>query len=118
MKTLLRVIAGVLALFVTAFVVVFYLWPRPPDTTDPRIFAGDAVEVDHCDLPVLDGDGLRADDIPKAFTPGCGYERFPMPTVASRSRRVWWTCEACGSPTADLDRATSNASSSAVTGPS
>jgi hypothetical protein len=78
MKTLLRAIV----IFLTAFVVAFYLWPRPPDTTDPRIFEGEAGEVDYCKLPVLDGDGLRANDIPKAFTPGCGYEHFPMPVLA------------------------------------
>ena len=38
--------------------------------------------VDHCDLPVLDGNGLSADDIPRAYTPGCGWERFPMPVLA------------------------------------
>lgn len=82
MKVLLRVIASGLGLFLTTFLVVFYLWPRPPDTTDPRIFEGDAGELDHCDLAVLDGKGPDADDIPKAFTPGCGYERFPMPILA------------------------------------
>lgn len=82
MKTLLRGIAVLLAVLLTAFVGVFYLWPRPTDTTDPRIFQGDAGAVDHCALPALDGGGLRADDIPKAFTPGCGYERFPLPVLA------------------------------------
>jgi hypothetical protein len=82
MKTFLRITAGLLAFFLTAFVAVLFVWPRPPDTTDPRIFEGDAGEVDHCDLPILDGNGLRADDIPKAFTPGCGYERFPLPVLA------------------------------------
>ena len=53
-----------------------------PDSTDPRIFEGNVAEVDHCALPVLDGQGPRADDFPKAFTPGCGYERFPLPVLA------------------------------------
>ena len=81
MKILLYSLAGVLALLVM-FVGVLFLWPRPPDTTDPRVFAGDAGAVDHCELPVLDGSGLTADDIPKAYTPGCGWERFPMPVLA------------------------------------
>lgn len=70
-----------LAVVVTAFLVAFYLWPRPTDTTDPRIFSGNAGAVDHCDLPFLDGSASSADDIPKAFTPGCD-ERFPMPILA------------------------------------
>lgn len=100
MKTFLSVIASALGLFVAVFVLVFFLWPRPPDTTDPRIFEGDVGGVDHCDLAVLDGQGLRADDIPKAFTPGCGYERFPMPILADCReplapgvvdlRGLWW----------------------------
>lgn len=71
-----------LGLLLAAFVTVFFLWPRPADTTDPRIFAGDAGLVDHCELPMLDENGLRADDIPKAFTPGCGWDAFPLPVLA------------------------------------
>jgi hypothetical protein len=82
LKTLLRLLAAALGLLVTAFAAVLFLWPRPADTTDPRIFAGDVGAVDHCALPVLDGAGPSADDIPKAFTPGCGWERFPMPVLA------------------------------------
>ncbi len=28
-------------------------------------------------MPVLDGNGKKATDIPKAFTPGCGWETWP-----------------------------------------
>ena len=41
MKTFLLTIAKALGLLVVVFVLVFYVWPRPPDTTDPRIFEGD-----------------------------------------------------------------------------
>jgi len=55
---------------------------RPEDTTDVSIFEQDGTLIDYCDLPELDGNGLKAVDIPKAYTPGCGYERFPMPVLA------------------------------------
>lgn len=82
MRTILIALAGGVVLLLAALAVLLFLWPRPPDTTDPRIFAGDAGEVDHCALPPLDGEGPTADDIPKAFTPGCGWTRFPMPVLA------------------------------------
>ncbi len=82
MKRFLALLAGALLALVLAVAGVLFAWPRPPDTTDPRIFEGDAGAIDHCDLPALDGDGKRADDIPKAFTPGCGWKRFPLPVLA------------------------------------
>lgn len=58
--------------------------PRPPDTTEARLLAGGGGEVDHCDLPVLDGSGLTADEIPIAYTPGCeGYTEWPVPVLAA-----------------------------------
>ena len=33
-------------------------------------------------VPVLDGNGPTARAIPKAYTPGCGYTRFPMPVLS------------------------------------
>jgi hypothetical protein len=60
------------------------LWfPRPEDTTDPAIFARDGASVDYCDLPTLTGDSVSADDIPKAYTPGCGWSVLPMPILAA-----------------------------------
>lgn len=82
MKTFVLSLAAGLVVVLAAFAGLLFLWPRPPDTTDPRIFAGDAGEVDHCALPELDGQGPTADDIPKAFTPGCGWTHFPMPVLA------------------------------------
>ena len=57
--------------------------PRPPDTTEARLLTGGGGEVDHCDLPVLDGSGLTADEIPIAYTPGCaGWTEWPLPVLA------------------------------------
>lgn len=55
---------------------------RPPNTTEPAVLAGDGSVLDYCDLPPLDGSGLLAADIPKANTPGCSYEHFPLPILA------------------------------------
>lgn len=57
------------------------LWPRPPDTTAPWVFSGDGAELNYCDLPDLNGVGLAADEIPKAYTPDCGFTRMPMPVL-------------------------------------
>ena len=56
--------------------------PRPADTTDPTIFLRNGETVDYCDLPDLDGAGKAANEIPKAFTPGCGLTSTPMPILA------------------------------------
>ena len=82
MNTLLA-LAAFLALLVSLLGVVLFGIPRPPDTTAARVFAGDASALDHCALRKLDGRGLLADEIPKAFTPGCGWTEFPMPVLAS-----------------------------------
>lgn len=75
-----------LALFLVLILVLliaFVLFsPRPPNKTDPAIFSGDASAINYCELPELDGSGKIASDIPKGNTPGCGYERFPMPILA------------------------------------
>lgn len=81
----MRILKGLLVLVflaVGAMAVVLFVLPRPPDTTDPSVFAGDARSVDYCALAELDGSGLSADDIPNAYTPGCGWEVFPMPVLA------------------------------------
>lgn len=82
MKRILLALAGATAVPVVLFVVAFFLWPRPADTTEARVFEGDARLVDHCDLPVLDGRGRTAREIPKAYTPGCSWSEFPMPVLA------------------------------------
>ena len=82
MKWLRRIVLVAVALAAAAAAVLF-LWPRPADTTEARVFAEDGATVDHCRLPVLDGDGPAAADIPKAYTPGCGWTRWPMPVLAA-----------------------------------
>ena len=57
--------------------------PRPYDTTDPSIFLNDGKTDNYCDLPNLDGIGKLADDIPKAYTPGCGFAQIPMPILSN-----------------------------------
>ena len=59
-----------------------FVLPRPADTTDPAIFLQDGRTVNYCDLPDLDGSGKFANDIPKAYTPGCRYASIPMPILA------------------------------------
>lgn len=81
MKLLIRIITAISILLAVALGMLF-LYPRPMDTTDPIIFSSDGAAVDYCDLPVLDGQGLLATDIPKAYTPGCGWTRWPMPVLA------------------------------------
>ena len=63
-------------LFLTA-----WLYPRPVDTTPPWVFASDGSELNYCDLAELDGSGLMANDIPRAYTPGCGYTQYPQPIL-------------------------------------
>jgi hypothetical protein len=58
-----------------------YLSPRPPLTIDPDALAGDGSVLNYCKLPVLDGTGLMAKDIPKGNTPGCAYDHFPLPIL-------------------------------------
>lgn len=82
MKKVSLALAALVAGLVLLLVVVLGLLPRPDDTTEARVFAGDASALDHCALPVLDGNGKRADEIPKAYTPGCGWTEFPMPVLA------------------------------------
>ena len=85
MRTVKRtaiVVAATFALLAVGAIYMLYGWPRPPDTTDPAVFAGDGAQVNYCDLPLLDGNGARAADIPKAYTPDCGWTRWPMPVLA------------------------------------
>lgn len=71
----------VLFLGAVAFVILAAV-PRPRDTTEPAVFAGDGADLDYCELPLLDESGRTADGIPKAFTPGCGWQTWPMPVLA------------------------------------
>ena len=71
--------------FASSFLIYAFLVPRPLDTTDPSIFLKDGKTVNYCDLPKLDGSAKAADDIPKAYTPGCGLSKIPMPILAECS---------------------------------
>lgn len=87
LKWLLRIVAALGVLFLAAFYQLF-LSSRPPLTTDPATLAGDGSTIDYCDLPVLDGRGKRAAEIPKGNTPGCSYDHFPLPILAECTEPV------------------------------
>jgi hypothetical protein len=79
------------ALLVTSFVIfaigllgfwALFFSPRPPLTIDPDVLAGDGSVLNYCEMPVLDGSGKMAEDIPKGNTPGCRYDHFPLPILA------------------------------------
>ena len=74
-------LAGVL-LVASVLLIYAFLIPRPADTTDKAIFEGNGRYLNYCELPVLDGSGKSANDIPKAFTPGCGLTDVPLPILA------------------------------------
>ena len=79
-----RIIGLLVAVLVALPLVLFgalLFTPRPDLTIDPVTLAGDGSVIDYCDLPVLDGSGKRAEEIPKGNTPGCGYEHFPLPIL-------------------------------------
>ena len=80
MRKSLIAVAGLLSIPVLLFLVL-WLYPRPVDTTPSWVFEGDGTEINYCELPVLDGSGLMAKDIPQAHTPGCGYRVFPQPIL-------------------------------------
>ena len=80
-KFLMALILVLLCLALYLFWLGFFS-SRPPLTTDPAVLAGDGSELNYCELPVLDGSGKMAADIPKGNTPGCGYSHFPLPILA------------------------------------
>ena len=81
MRTALRFILLGVLLLVSCLVVFLTLWPRPTDTTEPWVFSADGAQLNYCTLPILDGQGPSADDIPKAYTPNCGFSQMPMPVL-------------------------------------
>ena len=82
MKRILLVFLGVLIAIPLLLAMAILFYPRPENLTPAHVYQGDAHAINYCDLPVLDGSGLMADDIPQGHTPGCGYEKFPMPILA------------------------------------
>lgn len=81
-KRLIRIFS-VLLVALVVFGGVLFGYPRPTDTTEARVFASNGAAVNYCDLPELDGSGPSASDIPKAFTPDCGWTQWPMPILAN-----------------------------------
>lgn len=71
-----------LSFLLIGILIYAFALPRPADTTDPTIFMQDGRSLNYCELPNLDGSGKFANDIPKAYTPGCGYTTIPMPILS------------------------------------
>ena len=80
MRKLLMATVISLSIPVVLFLTV-WLYPRPVDTTPAWVFDSDGSELNYCELPDLDGSGLMASDIPRAYTPGCGYTQYPQPIL-------------------------------------
>ena len=83
MKRFFKRVLICVALLAAWLVWLGWLSPRPPLMTDPATLAGDGSALNYCELPALDGSGLRAANIPKGNTPGCGYDHFPLPVLAA-----------------------------------
>ncbi len=80
-----KLFLALLVLSLSLFLFLFwlaYLSARPPLTIEPAVLAGDGSTLNYCELPLLDGSGKMAVDIPKGNTPGCGYAHFPLPILA------------------------------------
>ena len=85
MKRVSRFFVGAAALFVLFFGAGFWVMffsERPPLTIDPATLAGDGSTLNYCEMPLLDGSGKLAAEIPKGNTPGCSYDHFPLPVLA------------------------------------
>lgn len=81
MRTVFGYIFCGLLLLVGCLLVFLTLWPRPVDTTEPWVFSADGAQLNYCAKPILDGLGPTAEDIPKAYTPNCGFSTMPMPIL-------------------------------------
>lgn len=83
MKNAIITVALIIFIPLIGLASFLFLAPRPTNTTEARVFQGDASTIDYCDLTTLDGSGLTANEIPKAYTPQCGWSDFPMPVLAN-----------------------------------
>lgn len=79
-KIVIRMTLTVAVIVLSVFSFIYFS-PRPPLTIDPDTLAGDGSTINYCELPVLDGSGKMAADIPKGNTPGCSYSHFPLPVL-------------------------------------
>ena len=82
MRRFIAITLGALVTIPCLLAALLLFYPRPENLTPASVYEGDAHALDYCELPVLDGSGLEADDIPQGHTPDCGYTRFPMPILA------------------------------------
>ena len=90
-RTLIGIAVGTLvtiAVVVLGAFLFLYFSSRPPLSTDPATLAGDGSTINYCELPVLDGSGKMAVDIPKGNTPGCSYTHFPLPILRECTERL------------------------------
>lgn len=78
----LTILAAVVTMLVLYLFWLGFLSSRPALTIDPSRLAGDGSAINYCELPELDGSARMASDIPKANTPGCAYQHFPLPILA------------------------------------
>ena len=81
MRATLRFTLFAFFLTFSCLLVFLTLWPRPTDTTESRVFSADGAQLNYCGHTALDGQGLAADEIPKAYTPDCGFSQMPMPIL-------------------------------------
>ena len=91
MKRVVSFFVGAAVLLVLLFGVGFWVMffsERPPLTIDPATLAGDGSTLNYCEMPVLDGSGKLAVEIPKGNTPGCSYDHFPLPILAECTERL------------------------------
>ncbi len=80
-KWLVSVLLVLLLLGVLLFWQMFFS-ARPALMTEALTLEGDGSTINYCELPVLDGSGKFAADIPKGNTPDCAYSHFPLPILA------------------------------------
>ena len=78
----LLIFLGVLVSIPVLFVLALLFFPRPGNLTPDHVYEGSAQAINYCQLPILDGSGLLAKEIPQGHTPNCGYEVFPKPFLA------------------------------------
>lgn len=91
MKRVVSFFVGAAVLLVLLFGVGFWVMffsERPPLTIDPATLGGDGSTLNYCEMPVLDGSGKLAVEIPKGNTPGCSYDHFPLPILAECTERL------------------------------
>ena len=81
LRWMTRLTVTVAGLFLAGFWLIFFS-ARPPLTTDPVTLAGDGSTINYCELPILDGSGKRAADIPM----GMSAARLPEPSSIGSSQ--------------------------------